>query len=127
MNQELNVERITQLNRVADDLLTNCKTEIERHCSDLEAGSGLIVGCLTASANAAEPYSQACQASLASVLDAVMYRRARLDAVGQACSAELAACDAVDVTVEDKLRCIRENRMSTECARMMSNLGSAAF
>ncbi len=127
VSEQLSLAQFTEFNAVKNDFLTSCEAEIDRYCSGVEVGGGRIIGCLAAGINSSEPYSEQCSASITSVTDAMMNRRARLNAVGQSCSAELAACDSVRVTVQDKLACIADNPMSQACSSAMSSLTSAAF
>ncbi len=125
--EELSMARLTDLSAAKDELLSACEAEIDRYCEGVDFGAGRVIGCLAGGEKSSEPYSEQCSATLAGVTDALMNRRARLDAVGQACSAELAACDDAQVRVEDKLSCVMRNEMSDSCASTMSQLTSAAF
>ena len=58
-------------------------------------------------------------------VDAVLFRRTRMNAVGEACSAGLAACDAAPLG--QKLECVGVRPKSDGCAAAMSMLSQAAF
>jgi outer membrane protein OmpA-like peptidoglycan-associated protein len=125
VKEELAIVKIEDISGVAGQFMDACAVEIENYCATTPAGEGRILGCLAANKQAGYEYSAGCDGELVRFVDAVLFKRMRLNAVGSECSVEIAACDAVPMG--SKLDCVSSRPMSSSCSTAMSNLASAAF
>lgn len=125
VTEELAVVKIDDISGAAGEFMDACADEIEKYCASTPAGDGRILGCLAANKQAGYEYSVGCDVELVRFVDAVLFRRTRLNSVGSECSAEIAACDAAPMG--SKLDCVSSRPMSLSCSSAMSNLSSAAF
>lgn len=125
VTERLGVAQLAETSKAAGDFLESCSAEVDHYCDRSEAGGGRILGCLAANKQAGHEFSANCDAALVSVIDAVLFRRSRMNAVGSACSTEIAACDAAPVGT--KLECVAARPKSENCATAMSMLAGAAF
>ena len=125
VTEELAVVKIDDISGTAGEFMDACADEIKKFCASTPAGDGRILGCLAANKQAGYEYSVGCDVELVRFVDAVLFRRTRLNSVGSECSAEIAACDAAPMG--SKLDCVSSRPMSLSCSSAMSNLSSAAF
>ena len=123
--EQLGVAQMAEISDMANEMLDACDAEITNYCDRSQAGDGRILGCLSANMQAGYDYSASCDAAMLLVLDAVTFRRTRLNAVGRACSVELAACDAAPLGT--KLDCVALQPKSEVCTIAMDLLATSAF
>lgn len=125
VTEHLAVAQLQEASGVADDLLTVCAREVEDYCATTQPGRGQMLGCLGANMQAGYEFSAACNNGLESVVAAVLLKRTRLNAVGDACEAEIAACDSAPLG--RKIECVAGSPRSTGCSSALSQLTSAPF
>jgi outer membrane protein OmpA-like peptidoglycan-associated protein len=125
VTEQLNVAQMADASEIATKMADACATEIESFCSNVEPGNGRVLGCLTGHRQEYYGYSDQCDDAIDSLVDMFTGSRARMNLVGEVCSAELAACESAPLG--DKLECVRRNEKSEECASALSQLTRASF
>ncbi len=125
VTEEMRVAQLAETSARTTRFLDACRAEVENLCAGVAPGGGRVLGCLVANRQPDYGYSASCDAALATALDTVLFRRGRLNAVGSACSAEIAACDSVPLG--GKLECVAEGGKSNRCSAALSRLADVAL